>query len=295
MQWYVSGTKKQVIDHLYNFLYRINQNNYFPIVKWQLITLSVLLHTVAFSQQLNGVWEGTLTQQAGGCFPVYNVELQVNIINNKVAGFCYHYSDVLNYVKKNYNGFYNAATKTIDIQEEKVTTFHIPSDCTPCIRYFSLAYSNSGNKEILSGEWGGVVMNGTAPCTPGKITLHRVAQSDFNHIQEIKVDTGMIRLDFYDNAEIDGDSITVTLDNRPLLSHQKLGLKPLTLEVKVDLDHREQEITMIADNLGTIPPNTAMVIITAADRKYRLFLKSDKQRSAQVRVVYEDPRLASSN
>jgi hypothetical protein len=295
MQWYVSGTKKQVIDHLYNFLYRINQNNYFPIVKWQLITLSVLLHTVAFSQQLNGVWKGTLTQQAGGCFPVYNVELQVNIINNKVAGFCYHYSDVLNYVKKNYNGFYNAATKRIDIQEEKVTTFHIPSDCTPCIRYFSLAYSNSGNKEILSGDWGGVVMNGTAPCTPGKITLHRVAQSDFNHIQEIKVDTGMIRLDFYDNAEIDGDSITVTLDNRPLLSHQKLGLKPLTLEVKVDLDHREQEITMIADNLGTIPPNTAMVIITAADRKYRLFLKSDKQRSAQVRVVYEDPRLASSN
>jgi hypothetical protein len=295
MQWYVSGTKKQVIDHLYNFLYRINQNNYFPIVKWQLITLSVLLHTVAFSQQLNGVWKGTLTQQAGGCFPVYNVELQVNIINNKVAGFCYHYSDVLNYVKKNYNGFYNAATKTIDIQEEKVTTFHIPSDCTPCIRYFSLAYSNSGNKEILSGDWGGVVMNGTAPCTPGKITLHRVAQSDFNHIQEIKVDTGMIRLDFYDNAEIDGDSITVTLDNRPLLSHQKLGLKPLTLEVKVDLDHREQEITMIADNLGTIPPNTAMVIITAADRKYRLFLKSDKQRSAQVRVIYEDPRLASSN
>ena len=295
MQWSASGTKKQVIDHLYNFLFRINQNNYFPSVKWQLTTLLVLLQTVAFSQQLNGVWKGTLTQQAGGCFPVYNVELQVNIINNKVAGFCYHYSDVLNYVKKNYNGFYNAATKTIDIQEEKVTTFHIPSDCTPCIRYFSLAYSNSGNKEILSGDWGGVVMNGTAACTPGKITLHRVAQSDFNHIQEIKVDTGMIRLDFYDNAEIDGDSITVTLDNRPLLSHQKLGLKPLTLEVKVDLDHREQEITMIADNLGTIPPNTAMVIITAADRKYRLFLKSDKQRSAQVRVIYEDPRFAGAN
>jgi hypothetical protein len=64
--------------------------------------------------------------------------------------------------------------------------------------------------------------------------------------------------------------------------------------VKVDLDHREQEITMIADNLGTIPPNTAMVIITAADRKYRLFLKSDKQRSAQVRVIYEDPRFVEN-
>ncbi len=290
MQWCGLNIKKPGIDHLYNFLTWINQNNYFPVVKWQLTTFLILLHAVAFSQQLNGVWKGTLTQQAGGCFPVYNVELQVNIINNKVAGFCYHYSDVLNYVKKNYNGYYNAATRTIDIQEERVTTFHIPADCTPCIRYFSLAYSNTGNKEILSGDWGGVVMNGTAPCTPGKIVLHRVLQSEFNHIQEIKVDTGMIRLDFYDNAEIDGDSISVNLDNRPLISHQKLGLKPITLEIKVDLDHREQEITMIADNLGTIPPNTAMVIITAADRKYRLFLKSDKQRSAQVRVIYEDPK-----
>src|SRR5690348_14931376 len=105
MQWYGLNIKKPGNDHLYNFLTWINQNNYFPVVKWQLTTFLILLHAVAFSQQLNGVWKGTLTQQAGGCFPVYNVELQVNIINNKVAGFCYHYSDVLNYVKKNYNGY----------------------------------------------------------------------------------------------------------------------------------------------------------------------------------------------
>jgi len=44
---------------------------------------------------------------------------------------------------------------------------------------------------------------------------------------------------------------------------------------------------MIADNLGSIPPNTAMLIVTAAEKKYRLFLTSDKQRSAQVRFIYE--------
>ena len=110
-------------------------------------------------------------------------------------------------------------------------------------------------------------MNGSAPCTPGKIVLHRAAQSDFSHIQEIRVDTGIVRLDFYDNAEIDGDSISVTLDNRVLVSHQRLGLKPITLEIKVDLDHPEQEVSMVADNLGTIPPNTAMLINTAGDKK----------------------------
>ncbi|MES2880511.1 MAG: hypothetical protein V4676_00075, partial [Bacteroidota bacterium] len=177
------------------------------------------------------------------------------------------------------------------IQEHRVTTFHIPSDCTPCIRYFTLTYAKFDNEETLSGNWGGTVMNGSAACTPGNIVLRRVAQSEFGHIQEIRVDTGMVRLDFYDNAEIDGDSVTVTLDKRVLVSNQKLGLKPITLEVKVDMQHLEQEVTMRADNLGRIPPNTAMLIVTAANKKYRLFLTSDKQKSAQVRIIYEEPKI----
>ncbi|HEX2609185.1 MAG TPA: hypothetical protein VHK91_17510, partial [Flavisolibacter sp.] len=143
------------------------------------------------------------------------------------------------------------------------------------------------SQEMLSGDWGGVVMNGSAACTPGRIVLRRAAQSDFDHIKEIRVDTGTIKLDFYDNAEIDGDSVTVTLDNKVIVSHQKLGLKPITVEIKVDLDHKEQEMTMIADNLGTIPPNTALLIITAGSKKYQLFLASDKTKSAQVRFIYE--------
>ena len=290
MPWYDSGIKNQ-IDHSNNFYFILIKTFYFPLVKLRiLIVFSCLfVSAFAFAQQLNGIWKGTLTQQPGGCFPVYNVELQVNIINNQVSGFCYHYSDVRNYVKKNYDGIYNALSKTINIQEQRVATFHIPQDCTPCIRYFALSYAKNGNKESLSGDWGGTVMNGSAACTPGKIVLYRVAESDFNHIQEIKVDTGVIKLDFYDNAEIDGDSITVTLDNKVIVSHQKLGVRPITVEMKVDLDHKEQEVTMVADNLGTIPPNTALLIVTAGEKKYRLFLASDKQKNAQVRFTYEKP------
>ncbi len=243
----------------------------------------------SFAQELNGVWKGTLTQQPGGCFPVYNVELQVTISNGKVNGFCYHYSDFSNYVKKDYNGIYNAATKTINIQEQKIMTFKIPQDCTPCIRYFSLSYSKKGNEETLSGEWGGVVMNGSAACTPGKIVLHRIVESEFNHIKEIKVDTGMLRLDFYDNAQIDGDSITVTVNDKVMVSNQRLGIKPVTVQVKVDLENREQEVTMIGENLGTIPPNTALLIVTAGNKRYQLFLASNGKKNAQVRFIYEKP------
>jgi hypothetical protein len=252
-----------------------------------ILFLFVVAH--AYTQELNGVWKGTLTQQPGGCFPVYNVELQVNIINNEVSGICYHYSDFSNYVKKNYDGIYNAATKTINIQERRVMTFHIPQDCTPCIRFFSLTYSKQDKQETLSGNWGGVVMNGTLACTPGKIVLHRIVESDFNHIREIKVDTGMLKLDFYDNAEIDGDSISVTVNNKTVVSNQRLGVRPVSVDVKVSLDAPEQEVTMIGENFGTIPPNTALLIVTAGNKRYQLFLASNGKKNAQVRFVYEKP------
>ena len=252
-------------------------------------SLLILLSAHAFSQELNGIWKGTLTQQPGGCFPVYNVELQVSIASGQVNGFCYHYSDFTNYVKKDYNGVYNAATKTINIQEQKVMTFHIPQDCTPCIRYFTLSYSKTGNEETLSGDWGGIVMNGSAACTPGRIVLRRIVESEFSHIKEIKVDTGTLHLDFYDNAEIDGDSVTVTVNNKVIVSHQRLGLKPVSIDVKVDLDHPEQEVTMIGENLGTIPPNTALLIVTAGSKRYQLFLASNGKKNAQVRFIYEPP------
>jgi len=243
--------------------------------------------TVSFGQELNGIWRGTLTQEPGGCFPVYKVELQITVKNNVISGFCYHYSDITNYVKKNFEGVYNPATKAVSLNEKRVQTFHIPAECTPCIRYYSLVYKKDGNKESLSGEWGGVVLNSRTACAPGRIVLDRVVESEFNHIKEIRVDTGIIHLDFYDNGEIDGDTISVLLNNKVLVANQRLALKPISVDVKVDLEHTEQEITMVAENLGSIPPNTALLIVTAGKNRYQLYLTSSGQKNAQVRFIYE--------
>ena len=252
-----------------------------------LIVFSISLS--AASQNLNGVWRGTLTQGPGGCFRVYNIELNIKSDGSKLNGASYHYSDVTNYVKEDFGGSYNSTNKTLTINELKVLTFHVPPDCIPCIKQYSLAYEKQDNKEVLTGDWGGVTMNNYASCPPGKITLSRVAESDFEHIKEIKVDTGKIRLDFYDNAQVDGDIITVLLNNLPLASNQKLTSKPITLEIKVDLNNREQEVTMVAENLGDIPPNTALLIITAGDKRYQLYLTSTEKKNAQVRFIYEKP------
>ena len=174
------------------------------------------------------------------------------------------------------------------ICEMKVLTFHVPADCVPCIKRYSLFHRKEQKNETLVGDWGGMIYNQSVACPPGRITLSRAVESDFNHIKEIKVDTGTIRLDFYDNGVVDGDSITVLLNNKVLVSNQLLSAKPITLQLKVDLDHREQEVVMVADNMGSIPPNTALLIITAGTKRYQLFLSSTEQKSATVRFIYDE-------
>ncbi len=236
-------------------------------------------------QDISGYWKGTLSMR--GCFPENNIELQINSKGNIVAGDSYHYQDIDNYVKKNFRGSFDRATKKLSVQEGLVTTYHIPQRCVICVKNFELTYSREGKVETLKGQWSGHVLNTLQSCDGGSIILTRIRESAFKEIPEIKVDTGTIRLDFYDNAQVDGDSITVMVDKQVVLTHQRLSAKPLTTYVRIDLNNTFHEIEMVAENLGSIPPNTAILIITAGKDRHMLSLSSSEIKSARVRIVYD--------
>lgn len=239
----------------------------------------------ANAQNLSGIWKGTLTMQ--GCFPQNNIELQLSVSGGIATGDSYHYQDINNYVKKKFKGNVNPALKKLTLQETILTTYHIPVRCVICIKKYELHYSKTGDVETLSGTWSGNVINTDQDCRGGTITLIRIKESAFKEIPEIKVDTGTIRLDFYDNAMIDGDSITVLANKQVIVSHQLLSAKPITRYLKIDMQNTFQEIEMIAENLGSIPPNTAVLIITAGNKHYRLYLTSTEKKNALVRFVYD--------
>ena len=254
-----------------------------------LLALSFLLTTVTFqsvAQDISGFWKGTLSMR--GCFPENNIELQINAKGNLVAGDSYHYQDIDNYVKKSFRGSYDRTSKRLTLQEGIVTTYHIPQRCVICIKNFDLIYYREGNKETLKGYWSGNVLNSTLSCDGGNIILTRIRESAFKEIPEIKVDTGSIRLDFYDNAQVDGDSITVLVDKQVVLTHQRLSGKPVTTYIKIDLNNTFHEVEMVAENLGSIPPNTAILIITAGKSRHTLALSSSETKSARVRIVYDE-------
>lgn len=246
--------------------------------------------------------------EPGGCFPVYNIELQLQVVGTKITGVSYHYSDTTNYVKETFEGTLRTDS-SLSITELGVTTFHIPADCVPCIKKYALTYhKGSGPEEQLRGSWSGRTMDNKAACPPGTIVLIRYDKSTFKPemrlpptltkrkvelVKEIRVDTGVIKIDFYDNGQIDGDTISVYVNNMPTVTNKRLSAKPVSITVKIDTKRTEQEVIMVGENLGTIPPNTALMIINAGDKRYQLYLTSDEQKNAMVRFIYEKPATVS--
>lgn len=273
-----------------------------------LITFATLLLSVfpALAQDINGIWRGKLVMEPGGCFPVYNIELQLNVSGSKISGVSYHYSDTTNYVKETFTGTFKSDSNNISISEIGVTTFKIPADCIPCIKKYALSFHKGGNEEQLRGSWTGKTMDNKSNCPPGTIVLTRFTKSDFKPnlpptyierkaelVREIKVDTGTIRLDFYDNGMIDGDTISVYVNDMPVVSRKLLSAKPVSTSIKVDFQRTIQEVVMVGENMGTIPPNTALMIINAGDKRYQLYLTSDDRKNALVRFIYEKPVAAN--
>ncbi len=241
--------------------------------------------------------------EPGGCFPVYNIEFQLQVSGTKVTGNSYHYSDTSNYVKEEFEGIYDPATKTLNIEEQKVSIFHIPPDCIPCIKKYVLSYHIGDQKEEqLRGSWTGRTMDNKNICPAGTIVMNRIQQSAFKPevrsvlierknelVKEIYVDTGTIKLDFYDNGQIDGDTISVYVNNSPVLSQKMLTAKPLTIYIKIDAKKTQQELIMVGENLGSIPPNTALMMVNTSDKRYQLYLSSDEKKNSMVRFIYADP------
>jgi hypothetical protein len=108
-------------------------------------------------------------------------------------------------------------------------------------------------------------------------------------VKTISIEQSSFRLDFYDNGEIDGDSITVFYNGRVVLSHYRLSDKPISLTLTLDTDAKDNIVTMYADNLGSIPPNTALMVVTDGTKRYEVRMESDYGKSGSVLFTRNDP------
>jgi hypothetical protein len=101
--------------------------------------------------------------------------------------------------------------------------------------------------------------------------------------RELEITSDSIRLSFYDNGIVDGDSISVFLNNKLILSHQELTAQALNIYIRLDSLLETNEVSMFAENLGKYPPNTAVMIVNDGDNRYEVYMSSDFKGNATVK------------
>ena len=104
-------------------------------------------------------------------------------------------------------------------------------------------------------------------------------------VRILDVDEDSVKVELYDNGEMDYDSVSIFYNNQ-LLQHKQLldTKKPIRFYVKVDNEETNNDMVMYAENLGLIPPNSAIMIIQDKEHRYEVPLTSTYQKNAAVRL-----------
>jgi hypothetical protein len=134
----------------------------------------------------------------------------------------------------------------------------------------------------------------TIPSKPKELTVKKTTgipkvliERENNLVKTIQTDESYIQLDLYDNGTIDHDSISVFHNNVQVVKNGGLSYTPITLKIKMSKEDPRHEFIMVAENMGEIPPNTALMVITAGKKRYEIFLTSTEEKNAKVIIEYK--------
>ena len=94
-----------------------------------------------------------------------------------------------------------------------------------------------------------------------------------------------IKILVWDRNEIDGDVVSLFMNDE--LVKKNLKLRKHKRRFRIKLRPGSNILVMYAENLGTIPPNTAAVVIKDGRRKRNVNLVSDNGKSGAVEIIYE--------
>lgn len=122
-----------------------------------------------------------------------------------------------------------------------------------------------------------------SPKTDVGVPVPRVIETRVNElVKTITTSAKDVYIKIYDNGTIDNDTVSVYIDNKLVISRQRLTDKAITLKINLDEKVTFHELVMVADNLGEIPPNTSLMIVNAGDQQYEVRITSTEQKNAVV-------------
>jgi hypothetical protein len=283
----------------------------------------VLGPILSFGQNIDGHWYGVGVVQNSNSYNSYMSEMVIRQKGKVISGTLnYYFKDSL--IKVAVNGSFDPSTRKLSIKPFQMIYYLSPNarNSIDCYMSGNFTLITSKTETVLSGnlisdadhkyttppigfkfqksnDTADLVMLKDEPeelvkqdpvIAPAVIApVVAVELIDFTKrakvfTKELDLENNSIRLELYDNGEIDYDSVTLFLNSKMILPKTMLTHRAIRLTIELDPSLEYNELSMFANNLGMKPPNTAALILYDGKIRYETLLSSDLNKSASLKL-----------
>ncbi|MEO7310328.1 MAG: hypothetical protein ABIX01_08030 [Chitinophagaceae bacterium] len=273
---------------------------------WLFFVVLILACTSVRAQGYTGKWRAQLRASALDIQQDYLLELDLKQEGNKIVGtrtlYLKNYENMVILVEGEVDGNGDLA-----VRSKNVINYKLP-DSTFVVKSFSYSFKKDKyNQDVMAGIFrpqedeskksmrmlspqfydavykvpvqsvfkrlvetfsntADSIVKAQNPSVKETATLPGTIETLIEHT--LTIPEADVTIDLYDNGTIDGDIVTVLINDRVVSQHEKLGIAPISIKIKKEDLAATTTIIMQAENLGDIPPNTALMLITVAGKRY---------------------------
>ena len=101
--------------------------------------------------------------------------------------------------------------------------------------------------------------------------------------QSVYYQSDSLVLTLYDNGYVDGDTVSVVMNGDVIFSKQGLSTKAVSKTIYITKETPDSiKLVMYAENLGSIPPNTGLLVVHDGEAVYDVRFSADLKSNAAI-------------
>ena len=102
-------------------------------------------------------------------------------------------------------------------------------------------------------------------------------------VQSVFYKTDSLLLTLYDNGEVDGDTVSVLMNGKIIMPMVWLSTRAVRKTIYITKETPDSiQLIMYAENLGSIPPNTGLLVVHDGEDIYEIRFSGDLQKNAAI-------------
>lgn len=147
---------------------------------------------------------------------------------------------------------------------------------------------------VTPGNFTNLTFADTTPVFKNQAAVYKPAVAIARKVdiqKTIELESPSLRIELYDNGVVDGDTATLILDGKTIINKHRLTEKASTVNLTLSEFATQHVLELFANSQGSIPPNTALVVITCNKKRYEINLASNENSNGSVSLVFKNTQV----